>query len=222
MELEKIIDKRNIYEEKSTSYYEVFNPVVLSLLQPARRMLEVGCAEGLLAQMAVQWNLFTEMYGIELHPSSAEKAKQWYSAVFTSDIESFDLSQVPKADAIVCADVIEHLVDPWSTFSRFVQKLEDHGYFILSIPNARHVRVWGGLVFKGRFDYHESGVLDKGHLRFFALTNLEELFESNDLYIEKMVCNMAPKGRMINQLSLGLLREFFTFQYVFRLRKKYS
>lgn len=209
-----------LYERKSSDYYQRLNQAVVSLLLPADKMLELGCGDGNLGKISKDKNLFREMYGIEIHAPSAEMAKQWYTQIFTSDIEGFDLSTVPEIDAIICADVLEHLIDPWSVFNKLTQKLHNNGYIILSIPNARHIRVWGGLVFKGRFDYQTSGVLDKGHLRFFTLANLKDLFEQNKLIIDHIVCNMAPKGKLLNQLSLGLLNEFSTFQYVFRLRKK--
>ncbi len=212
--------KITLYEEKSAEYYQRLNQVVVSLLQPAERMFELGCADGILGKVLREKNLFHEMYGIEIHAPSAEIAKPWYNRIFVSDIEGFDLSKVPEVNAILCADVLEHLIDPWSLLNKLTQKLHNNGYIILSIPNARHIRVWGGLVFKGRFDYQTSGVLDKGHLRFFTLANLKELFEKNNLFIDQVVCNMAPKGNLLNLLSLGLLKEFFTFQYVFRLRKK--
>jgi 2-polyprenyl-3-methyl-5-hydroxy-6-metoxy-1,4-benzoquinol methylase len=208
------------YNEKPSDYYQRLNQAVVSLLQPAERMFEIGCADGTLGKVAREINLFNEMYGIEIHAPSAEIAKPWYTRIFVSDIEGFNLSNVPEVDAIICADVLEHLIDPWSLLNRLTQKLHDNGYIILSIPNARHIRVWGGLVFKGRFDYQTSGVLDRGHLRFFTVANLKDLFESNNLYIDQVVCNMAPKRKLFNLLSLGLLKEFFTFQYVFRLRKK--
>ena len=75
---------------------------------------------------------------------------------------------------------------------------------ILSIPNSRHVRVWGGLVFRGRFDYQERGVLDKGHLRFFALSNLREMFAESGLVIEKMIWRQALKGRLLGRISFGI------------------
>lgn len=215
-----ITRKFTLYKNKSSEYYQNINQAVVSLLQPAERMFEVGCADGTLGKIMREKNLFREMYGIEIHAPSAEKAKQWYTRIFISDIEEFDLSHVPAVNAIICADVLEHLIDPWSLLSELTQKLQKNGYLILSIPNARHIRVWGGLVFKGRFDYQTSGVLDKGHLRFFTLANLKELFENNNLYIDQVVCNMAPKGKLLNLLSLGLLKEFFTFQYVFRLKRK--
>ncbi|MDI6802579.1 MAG: class I SAM-dependent methyltransferase [Bacteroidota bacterium] len=215
-----IKSKINLYEAKSSEYYQRLNPAVVSLLQPEERMLEVGCGDGTLGKISREKNLFREIYGIEIHAPSAKIAKSWSTQIFTSDIEGFDLSKVPEVNAIVCADVLEHLIDPWSLLNKLTQKLHNNGYILLSIPNARHIRVWGGLVFKGRFDYQTSGVLDKGHLRFFTLANLKELFELNNLYIDQVVCNVAPKGKLFNLLSLGLLKEFFTFQYVFRLRRK--
>jgi SAM-dependent methyltransferase len=184
-------------------------------------MLEIGCVEGQVGRFARERNLFHELIGFEIHEPSSHKAQAWFDRVICADIEEFDLKQVPWVDAILIIDVLEHLVDPWSTFCRLVDRLEHGGYVILSIPNARHFRVWGNLVLKGRFDYEDFGVLDRGHLRFFALPNLLEMFEQNKLCVETMRRNMAPWGRRIHYASLGLLRDFATFQFVFKLRKKH-
>lgn len=219
-DVEEINNYNKLYELKPSSYYQVVNPKVISLLEPVEKILEVGCAEGFLGQFITQNNLGSEIFGIEIHNQSGEKAKKWYRRIFIGNVESMDLSQVPDVDAIVCADLLEHLIDPWAVFSKLVGKLKSDGYFILSIPNARHIRTWFGLVFHGRFDYQETGLLDRTHLRFFTLANLKELFENNNMYIEKIIWNKAPKGEIANNITLGLLREFLTFQFVFRLRKK--
>ncbi len=216
----EINNYNNLYELKPSCYYQVVNPKVISLLEPVEKIIEVGCAEGLLGKYILQNKLCNEIFGIEIHNLAAEKAKKWYQRIFIGNVESMDLSQIPDVDAIVCADLLEHLIDPWVVFSKLVGKLKSDGYFILSIPNARHIRFWFGLVFHGRFDYQETGLLDRAHLRFFTMKNLQELFKNNSMYIEKIIWNKAPKGEIANYITLGLLKEFLTFQFVFRLRKK--
>lgn len=77
----------------------------------ARRMLEVGCAEGELGRYSREHKIFEELVGIETRPAAAGRARQWYDAVYNADVEDFDCSLVPPVDAIIVADVLE-LVDP--------------------------------------------------------------------------------------------------------------
>lgn len=211
--------KQLIHGEKERDYYRTVNPEVVALLIPADSMLEIGCAEGLLGAYAREKHLFKNIYGLEFDAEAAEKAKPLYDKIYAVDIESQDVSSFPDVDVVICADVLEHLIDPWKVFSKLVSKQKGGGYMIVSIPNARHVRFWGPLVLRGRFDYEERGLMDKGHLRFFSLKNMQEWFGGEGLRIDAMTWRMAPKGRILNFLTFGLFKEFFAYQYIFRLRK---
>jgi len=53
-------------------------------------------------------------------------------------------------------------------------RLRPAGAIIVSLPNIANLRVRLGLLF-GRFDYTDSGILDRTHLRFFTLRSAREL-----------------------------------------------
>jgi len=44
-------------------------------------------------------------------------------------------------DLIICADVLEHLYDPWNAVKKLYEYLKQNGYFIASIPNIGHFSV---------------------------------------------------------------------------------
>jgi len=69
-------------------------------------------------------------------------------------------------DYIVCADVLEHLIDPWAILAELVTFLKLDGRIIISLPNVRRWTVWMPLVIKGKWDYRESVIMDRTHLRF--------------------------------------------------------
>ena len=78
-------------------------------------------------------------------------------------------------DYVITADVLEHLVDPWRVVANIRPHLKDGGKVIASIPNIMHVSVMRDLL-NGRFRYQEAGILDRTHLRFFTLNEIDSLF----------------------------------------------
>src|SRR4029077_8375176 len=62
-------------------------------------------------------------------------------------------------DAIVLADVVEHLRHPEEALRTRVPKLRAGGRIVLSVPNVAHWSVRLGLL-RGRFRYADVGLLD--------------------------------------------------------------
>ena len=75
-------------------------------------------------------------------------------------------------DYIILGDVLEHLVEPRNLLMRFIPYLKQSGMFLCSIPNIMHTSVLFPLLFEGKFDYKDSGILDRTHLRFLPLKAL--------------------------------------------------
>ncbi len=90
--------------------------------------------------------------------------------------------QVARAegyDAIVCNDVLEHMAEPHLALASALRLLSADGVLVASIPNVRHVSVLGPLLLFGQWEYKESGILDKTHLRFFTKRSMRRLFEES-------------------------------------------
>src|SRR5215472_1444731 len=94
-------------------YYEQARPDVAALVPPdCRRVLEVGCAGGAMGRLLRSRG--HHVTGIELVPEMAEKARRWLDCVLTADIETDGFPFPPDSfDAVIFADVFEHLIDPW-------------------------------------------------------------------------------------------------------------
>ncbi len=52
---------------------------------------------------------------------------------------------------------------------------------VASLPNVRHYRVSGGLLFRGRWHLQDAGILDRTHLRFFVKDTMIELLTHSGL-----------------------------------------
>ncbi len=209
-----------LYKQKDSEYFDNVNPYVLALIEKGNNYLEIGCGNGNLAAVLRERNLFNKFYGIEIDETAARQAKGKFDVLFNEDLDVFQFQKLPKFDSIVCADVLEHVVDPWTLFKKITQWITDNGSVIISLPNARHIRVWYSLVISGKFEYQESGLMDKGHLRFFTYQSIADMVSESGCYIEKMERNITPRMRFFNALTLGVLKDFITIQYIIRLKKK--
>ena len=85
-------------------------------------------------------------------------------------------------DNVVIADVLEHLVDPWTLLRRASAFLKPGGSIVVSIPHASHAAILACLL-NNDFDYRDWGLLDRTHIRFFSMKNLQALFEGAGLRI---------------------------------------
>src|SRR5207248_2616993 len=93
------------------------------------------------------------------------------------DAEELDLETElggERFDAILFADVLEHLRDPAALLKRVRPLVAENGVVIASIPNVAHASVRLALL-GGSFRYREWGLLDETHLRFFTRHGVEDL-----------------------------------------------
>lgn len=171
-------------------------------------ILEVGTAEGYLGQ-ALREAGFTHLIGLEGNPAAAQTARPFYSELVQSDLESWEPSQsTGPFDLILCADVLEHLKDPWRALEKLSKILAPQGRLLLSVPNSGHW--WMRLnILLGRFPLEERGLFDRGHLRFFTWGTLQELVGRAGLRVEKNWITPPPlfdlHGAWIGRrLALGL------------------
>jgi SAM-dependent methyltransferase len=207
--------------DRPVSYYNQARPEVADLVPTAcRRVLEVGCGEGALGRL-LRWRGH-HVTGIELVPEAAERARSCLHRVVNADVERDGFAFPPASfDAIIFADVLEHLVDPWRVLREAVELLAEDGVIVASIPNVQNLEVLRRLL-GGRWDYRERGILDFGHLRFFTLSTIRALFAQADLTVEYVGHRYRRTWwrELLCVLSGGRARAFWTRQYLVVAHKK--
>jgi 2-polyprenyl-3-methyl-5-hydroxy-6-metoxy-1,4-benzoquinol methylase len=158
------------YRNTKSVYYRV-----MDWCKPGWRVLDIGCDTGNLG-LAIK-SRGASVDGIEICPEAANMAAGKLDAVFTGNIaDPAVAAQVTGPyDAIIFADVLEHIAQPADTLELVKKWLRPGGVVIASLPNVANFRVRFGLLF-GRFEYTEIGILDKTHLRFFTKKTAKELF----------------------------------------------
>ncbi len=191
-----------------------------------KTVLDIGCSTGVLGA-AIKAKTGARIVGIELSKEMADVAAGRIDEVFVGDateiVQSGRLNDY-QFDAIVFADVLEHLVDPWTTLRVAATRLTPGGFIIASIPNIRHVNTIYNLVLKGNWPYRDRGIHDRTHLRFFTKRNITDLFESAGLSIDKVETNyrLVETPHRINRIAAYFawpgIKDFLAFQYLVRAR----
>jgi len=201
--------------DRAAHYYGSARPEVAALVPiAARRVLDIGCGAGALGRL-LQTRGHT-VAGVELIPAVAAEARLHLAEVVCADVEADELPWPAAAfDAIICADVLEHLTDPWRVLRQLAPLLTPGGQLIASVPNVQNLRIIRDLL-RGRWRYRERGILDHGHLRFFTWESLVELFAAADLAVIAKHANYrrTPLRRCLCALSAGQAEPFFARSYL--------
>lgn len=171
-------NKNRMKIKKNESYFKGDRPEMIKYVPfSAKRILEVGCGEGLFAKLLIGKKAEREVWGVELNSEAAQIASQSLTKVYVGAIENV-MNDLPGAyfDLIIFNDVLEHLVDPCIVLTGIREKLNNKGQILASIPNLRFAKVIYNLLIKKDFTYTEMGILDSTHLRFFTINTIKKLF----------------------------------------------
>lgn len=171
---------------------------LLELIEKApRRVLDLGCFCGGSGRYLKRKFPGCEVIGIEMLPEAAKLAAEVYNHVHVGTLEQLDFAKagiLPQSfDAIIAADVLEHLFHPWQALQRLRPLLAPGGSLYVSLPNARNLKLLSELG-RGRFDYAGSGILDVTHVRFFTRKTAVEMLEQTGFAVDDVRIN--PDNRL--------------------------
>ncbi|MDD3179710.1 MAG: class I SAM-dependent methyltransferase [Opitutaceae bacterium] len=204
---------------RSDYYGHLRAEVIAAIPDGCATILDVGCGRGTLGRWLKENGVRTVL-GVELQAAAGEEAKRWLDGVVIGGIEQVDLPWPEgEVDCIICADVLEHTVDPWKVVAKLKRLLRPGGCIVASIPNVafhRNIRK----MLRGEWRYAGEGLLDRTHLRFFTFSTIEELFASNGLAIEAVFKKIDAGWniRLLNAVLFGYLRHTLYLHYIVRAR----
>lgn len=172
-----------------------------------RRMsvIEFGARAGYLGKI-----LSTEMKnvvysGVEPYPPDDKLFNILHESCESMIESSICRSLLRKTGLVIYADVLEHIIDPWSHL-RKIYDLVDYGTdLVISIPNFFHHSALS-LISEGRFIYEEWGVLDLTHLRFFGIRDMVDMLRLTGWSVveSSITPAMDPEGyKLLSQFRNG-------------------
>ncbi len=188
-----------------SGYYAQVRPEIARLIvgQP-KRILEVGCANGLF-QQNITWPC--KYYGVEPFAAAAEAARKNGIEVYEGKYQDVEhLLPEDSFDLIICNDVIEHMENPWlflESIKRKCAKADNNGecgMIIGSVPNVRYLLNLVEVLVHRDWRYVDGGVLDRTHLRFFTPKSLRRLLDECGLKIEVLKPSGPDRFRWIKKL----------------------
>jgi 2-polyprenyl-3-methyl-5-hydroxy-6-metoxy-1,4-benzoquinol methylase len=168
---------------------------IVSLVPPATRVLEFGCATGYMTEV-LKNRLGCTVVGIEIDRDAAALAEQYAERVIVGDAETIDYAAElagEEFDVVLFADVLEHLKEPADVLRRVRPFIGENGVVVASIPNIAHASVRLALL-GGEFRYREWGLLDDTHLRFFTRASIQDLFEETGYAVTHWVRQRLDVG----------------------------
>jgi 2-polyprenyl-3-methyl-5-hydroxy-6-metoxy-1,4-benzoquinol methylase len=123
---------------------------------------------------------------VDIDSESLRGLESCCSQTFQLDLNNQNWPDVVGRDSqfevVVAADVLEHLYAPLLVLKAMKTFLATNGYMVISLPHVAHSAVHACLLDED-FEYGNSGLLDRTHIRFFGIRNIQRLFEDAGLKI---------------------------------------
>jgi 2-polyprenyl-3-methyl-5-hydroxy-6-metoxy-1,4-benzoquinol methylase len=176
-------------------------------------ILDVGCGAGDNARWLKSQNKIVD--GITLSQKEKLLAHEFMRDVFIHDLESGlpEVVKIRKYDVVVCSHVLEHICWPQALLKDIINVIGDDGRLIVALPNVMHYNTRKKLLF-GRFEYTESGVMDRTHFRWYTFDSAKRMLESNGFKVQKAwVDGHLPAYRFTKKLPVGFKKAVKTFLF---------
>ncbi len=178
--------------------------MILSKIEKGSVVLEFGCATGRMTRYMKE-KLNCRVYIVEYDEQAFEVAREYAEDGLCDDIMTFRWAEKFREiafDAIVFADVLEHLSAPERVLAKAAELLKDTGSMHISLPNITH----NDILLKAheeRFDYTATGLLDDTHVHFWGMHNLTALAEDTGLTLRSVGGTYCPAGGTEQQTQTG-------------------
>ena len=175
---------------KQTPATDIYNQTIFDILpNDAKKILEIGTGSGAMANAYRKTNPAVNYVGVEIDADYQALSARYCDTVYLENFESPSKAltdEANDADFIIFSDVLEHMYNPWKVLQDLSTRIPDHCRILASIPNIQHWSIQMRLL-NGDFEYADSGLLDRTHLRFFTRKTMVELFTKNGFSINQVV-----------------------------------
>ena len=214
-----------MYDSKNKSYFSLVRKDIFPLLpKNCGDVIELGCGDGGTLAWLKATGRARHTTGMELCQAPASLARAQVDHVIEGNIElTIKNLDSESYDLVLCLDVLEHLVDPWTVVQELYMLLRPGGSIIISLPNVRNYRVVLPLLFNGTWRYQKYGIMDHTHLRFFAREGAQKILTENGFIIKDSADNGLQPRRKLELwkavLAKTVLRDLIVFQFLLRAEK---
>lgn len=158
---------------------------VINLVEPNCKVLEIGAGPGSITRHLSGLKQ-CDVVALEVDNSAIRKLKPHARRIVAADLNvanwTDQLADEAPFDYVIAADVLEHVLDPLAVLKAMKSLLGPKGSVILSLPHIGHHAIIACLMDEN-FGYRDFGLLDRTHIRFFGVKNIEKLYADAGLAI---------------------------------------
>jgi 2-polyprenyl-3-methyl-5-hydroxy-6-metoxy-1,4-benzoquinol methylase len=177
-------DQRHKYEYAVDPTTDTAPARVVRMVGKAKKVLEIGSGPGSITRLLSELNA-CKVTALEIDPDAIEKVKSFCEAVHPADLNDVAWPKIlgsEKFEVVVAADVLEHLYVPLQALTAMRHLIQPDGYIVISLPHVGHAAIVACLL-QEDFEYRDWGLLDRTHIRFFGIKNIQSLFADAGLKI---------------------------------------
>ena len=168
--------------------------ISLQLVGQGKNVLELGAAAGHVTKALK--SLHNTVTAVERDGRFRDQLAELADEVIITDLDWLDLRDRligRKFDVVLAGDVLEHCSKPELVLLQLHDLLNPGGYVVISLPNIAHADVRLALL-SGEFNYSDTGLLDRTHVRFFTRSSIESFLTQNDFEMSEIFASTASIG----------------------------
>lgn len=189
--------------------YKIFKSLK-KLLPKESRILEIGCADGSFAKFLMKENY--QVLGLDIAEEALHLAQANGVNAQVANIEEGLTITENNFDAVVAAEIIEHLYDTDFFIEEIKKVLKKDGYIFISTPNLASLKNRCKLLFGAYPQYSEYNLAptSAGHIRNYTIPTLKKQLLDHDFKIIKitspnLLCPMAKNvPKFLKYLAIWL------------------
>lgn len=176
------IDHKYKYEVQKNADNSI--SYITNMISAGQSILEIGAGPGSLTKHLVQVPN-ADVTAAEIDQDAIEILKNYCTKIHKIDLNlphwgsSFNQK---KYDVVIAADVLEHLTSPEKALLEMKDLMKENGSILISLPHIGHNGIIASLL-NHDFAYADSGLLDRTHIKFFCIKNMQDLITSAGLSI---------------------------------------
>ena len=168
--------------------------ISLQLVGQGKTVLELGAASGHVTKALKSLN--NVVTAVERDARFSENLSEIADEVIITDLDWLDLRERlsgKKFEVVLAGDVLEHCSKPELVLLQIHDLLTPDGYVVISLPNVAHGDVRLSLL-TGTFDYSDTGLLDRTHLRFFTRSSIHTFLHQSHFQVDAIFGSTASIG----------------------------
>lgn len=158
---------------------------VIRMVGRQKHVLEIGAGPGSITKHLRHAN-DCSITALELDAEAIKKLSPFCDRIYQANLNDATWTDLLKDEelfeVVVAADVLEHVYEPLTVLKQMSSFMKDDGCVIISLPHVGHSAIHACLL-EEDFEYRDWGLMDRTHIRFFGIKNIQRLFEEAGLKI---------------------------------------